>query len=301
MKMDRNQLFSRLRKTFERNQNEIQNLNNLESGNGFISDLIENSLEDCSKRIKNNIERIVQYYLFTENGNVQDLIDALQDKENSSFDAITVEREKEDDFDNTYGTLTGVIMEQFMMEDLISLDRFQSSARYHPTPVKSMYLALDTLPKYDIKYSDSVFIDIGSGMGRNLLIASEYAFKEIIGVEISQHLSEIADKNIEVYKTETQKCKNIKSYCGDVLEFVLPEYKSLVLYFWEPFNDHVFSLFFQKLLQSISLENKKVTMIFLGKVYPELKESKFFELKEVRKTNDRGSEKDNFSISIYTN
>ena len=43
------------------------------------------------------------------------------------------------------------------------------------------------------------FIDLGSGKGRALLLASDYPFREIIGVELSPELDRVARDNIARY------------------------------------------------------------------------------------------------------
>ena len=43
------------------------------------------------------------------------------------------------------------------------------------------------------------FVDLGSGKGRALLLASDYPFREVIGVELSPKLDRIARDNIARY------------------------------------------------------------------------------------------------------
>ena len=45
------------------------------------------------------------------------------------------------------------------------------------------------------------FIDLGSGKGRVLLIASQYPFKAVVGVEFSETLHKIAQTNIEKFNS----------------------------------------------------------------------------------------------------
>ena len=78
-----------------------------------------------------------------------------------------------------------------------------------------------------------VFIDLGSGKGRTLLMASDYPFKKIIGVELLPSLNEAAQANIAAYKSENQKCFALESICGDACEFTFPE-EPLALYLFNP-------------------------------------------------------------------
>lgn len=74
-----------------------------------------------------------------------------------------------------------------------------------------------------ITYSNFTFIDFGSGKGRAILMATEYPFKDIVGVEFSEELHNIAVENIKSFKNDEAKCLNIKSVCMDVLDYQLPD------------------------------------------------------------------------------
>lgn len=78
------------------------------------------------------------------------------------------------------------------------------------------------------------FIDLGSGKGRVLLMASEYPFRRIIGIELLPSLNRIALENIALYKSETQKCSALESVCADATSFPLPD-GPIVLYLFNPF------------------------------------------------------------------
>jgi hypothetical protein len=84
-----------------------------------------------------------------------------------------------------------------------------------------------------IDFNQFTFVDLGSGKGRTLLMASEHPFRRIVGVEILPELHQEAQKNILDYKSPTQLCSQIESICADAREFVLPE-EPLVLYLFNP-------------------------------------------------------------------
>ena len=50
-----------------------------------------------------------------------------------------------------------------------------------------------------LDYRRFTFVDVGSGKGRALLLASDYPFREIIGVELSPDLDRVARSNIARY------------------------------------------------------------------------------------------------------
>ena len=165
--------------------------------------------------------------------------DVLKYAENRAlqpFDAVTIHRQAEERFDDINGTETSTIYEHLELPEAISVGRVLECARYHPSPVKSVRYILDKL-RARIKYRDYVFIDIVSGLGRNLLIASDYPFKRVIGVEISDCLCQKAGFNIRQYRFRCSVTPPIEVCCVNALDYILPD-DNMVLYFWEPFADN---------------------------------------------------------------
>jgi SAM-dependent methyltransferase len=101
---------------------------------------------------------------------------------------------------------------------------------YQPTDPALFHEMLASL---DIDFREFVFIDIGSGKGRTLLMASDYPFRRIIGVELLPELHRIAQENIRKYKSESQQCFAIESICGDGCDFAFP-IEPTVLYLFNP-------------------------------------------------------------------
>ena len=94
------------------------------------------------------------------------------------------------------------------------------------------------LASLDITFEDFTFVDFGSGKGRALLLASEYQFKQILGLEFSPELHRVAEANIRRYSSPTQKCRNIQSLNVDFVNFALPPQAS-VLFFFDPCRGRV--------------------------------------------------------------
>jgi hypothetical protein len=129
---------------------------------------------------------------------------------------------------------------------------------YHPAHPKFLREVLNSLK---IDFSTYTFIDLGSGKGRALLVASEYPFAEIIGVEFAAELHEIAARNIQSYRSKTQRCKNVRSVNLDAAEFEMPA-TPLVLYLFNPFRPAVLVPVLQRLQRSLDSQPRDVTMIY---------------------------------------
>jgi SAM-dependent methyltransferase len=87
-----------------------------------------------------------------------------------------------------------------------------------------------------LNFRDFTFVDLGSGKGRTLLMASDYPFRRIVGVELLPSLHQIAQQNLRQYKSESQKCFALESICGDATAFPFPD-DPLVIYLFNPFPE----------------------------------------------------------------
>lgn len=246
-----------------------------------------------------NISDLLVYFMELNHYDIDEMVQYLDSEVKNGFDAATIQREKEDDFDGMYGTRTSIIMSQFELPEEISPDRLLFSARFHPSPIRTVKYALNTLAHMGNRYQDFVFIDIGTGTGRNLLLASEYPFKQIIGVEISRFLCEIACDNIKKYTAVAGRHPNISVQCVDALQFSFPE-ENMVLYFWEPFKEKIGDPFIAQLIEFSQEHNLHVVLIFLQSTYQRVKNSDFFTRTAVFESPDITDQRgQHFTIIIY--
>ncbi|MFZ0815134.1 MAG: class I SAM-dependent methyltransferase [Candidatus Sulfotelmatobacter sp.] len=108
---------------------------------------------------------------------------------------------------------------------------------YQPTESALFHEMIEALREHSgIDFSEFVFIDLGSGKGRTLLMAADYPFRRIVGVELLQTLHEIAKQNLSGYHSESQKCFAMESICGDATEFPFPQ-EPMLLYLFNPFPE----------------------------------------------------------------
>jgi SAM-dependent methyltransferase len=81
----------------------------------------------------------------------------------------------------------------------------------------------EIMASLEIDFSQFTFLDVGSGKGRALLLAAEYPFRRVIGVELLPELNSIAEENIRRFLGEKRGCPDIQTRCGDATEFALPD------------------------------------------------------------------------------
>ncbi len=101
---------------------------------------------------------------------------------------------------------------------------------YQPTDAILFREMLDSLK---IDFREFTFIDLGSGKGRTLLMASDWGFRRILGVELLPALHRAAVSNFAVYKKDSQLCFKLESICADAREFEFPA-EPTVLYLFNP-------------------------------------------------------------------
>lgn len=104
------------------------------------------------------------------------------------------------------------------------------------------------------------FVDIGAGIGKAQLIAADYGFNNLRGVELIQSLCDCAQENF--YKFGPLYSDKVFSIsCGDALVFPL-EVQDGVFLLNDPFSNEVFSLFVDRILQHFSTCKHEVVIIY---------------------------------------
>jgi SAM-dependent methyltransferase len=106
----------------------------------------------------------------------------------------------------------------------------QFHSAYQPTEPA---LFKEMMASLKIDFQEFTFIDIGSGKGRVLLMAADYPFRRILGIELLPALHRVAQQNLSAYKSDSQQCFALETVCGDAREFVFPA-EPILLYLFNP-------------------------------------------------------------------
>lgn len=127
---------------------------------------------------------------------------------------------------------------------------------YQPTQPEAFH---EMLGELGIDYSQFTFIDLGSGKGRTLLMASEYPFGRVLGVELLPDLNQIALENIAKYKGGVGD--RVESICADARSFEFPP-DPMVVFLFNPFPEAVLEEVLKQLLQSVEKHKRPVYLIY---------------------------------------
>jgi SAM-dependent methyltransferase len=112
-----------------------------------------------------------------------------------------------------------------------------------------------------LDFHDFVFLDLGSGKGRTLLMASDYPFRRIVGVELLPALHQTARENLRSYHNDSQKCFALESVCADATEFPFPA-EPTVLFLFNPFPESGLRRVIGNLDQSLRAHPRAVYVLY---------------------------------------
>jgi hypothetical protein len=104
-------------------------------------------------------------------------------------------------------------------------------------------------------------VDLGSGRGRVLLLASERPFRRVLGVEFAAELHASALDNIRRFPPERMRCTDVSSIYGDAASFAFP-LDPLVIYFNNPFSEQVMTGVLENLAGSYAREPRPIVVVY---------------------------------------
>src|SRR3954447_10435823 len=93
----------------------------------------------------------------------------------------------------------------------------------------------ETLAGTGYALEDYTLVDIGCGKGRVLMLASEFAFREIVGIALNPQLARVASKNLRKWmmrrRASTLVSGQIRIVEGDALTVPFPDGPVALFYF----------------------------------------------------------------------
>jgi SAM-dependent methyltransferase len=115
------------------------------------------------------------------------------------------------------------------------------------------------LPRQDV-CDDDVFLDLGAGKGRIVLMASRYPFARVIGVELCDDLTAIARRNVAACRLRP-RCRDIELVTADVVDYAIPDDVSVV-YMFNPFDGDVFDTVIERLIESADRRPRRLRLLY---------------------------------------
>jgi len=122
--------------------------------------------------------------------------------------------------------------------------------------------ALSVLPSPD-SYS---FIDLGCGKGRPLLVASEFSFRALIGVELSPALVEAARTNAAILRQKFPERVPIRIDVGDASLYPFPT-GDLVVFLYNPFGEEVIAKVVVAIESALAAESRSIFVVYYNPAF----------------------------------
>ncbi len=150
-----------------------------------------------------------------------------------------------------------------VMDKLIGIDTLGysrppelESAEFHeydPVPYRSARRLLESA---DVGPSD-VFIEYGCGKGRIVVLATDYAYRKIVGIEISPELCHDAERNLAA---KPRRCSAVEILCANATTYEVPD-DATVLFFGNPFSGEIMRQVLAKVRASYLRRPRKITFL----------------------------------------
>ncbi len=136
------------------------------------------------------------------------------------------------------------------------------TASYQPTPVRPLRSLLQqlSLPR------ESVLVDFGCGKGRVLLVASEFAFREVRGLEYSPALCRVADRNCRRYFAQHSPDTHFQVLQSDAKNYPVREDET-VFFLFNPFGAEILERVIENIQKSLADNPRRAWIVYLNPLH----------------------------------
>jgi hypothetical protein len=167
-----------------------------------------------------------------------------------------VHKERDRLFDKEFGVET---------DETVEVSEFDIADNRLTTPYVATYvgtiLALEPLFPKDLE--NYIFIDVGAGKGRVVLLVSRFPFKRVIGVEFVPKLFTILQRNIEKLSGHSKRCGALEIVQADVTQYELP-IENTVFFLYNPMRRPALEKFIENLAASYNKTPRNLLVLFLN-------------------------------------
>jgi SAM-dependent methyltransferase len=107
------------------------------------------------------------------------------------------------------------------------------------------------------------FVDMGAGMGRAVLLAAEFPFRAVVGVELNPTLARIGRQNMALWQAAGRAQAPMRMMCRDAVEFKLPE-GPCVVFMFNPFGAPVMRRLLKNWSQSFAGREGRLDILYVN-------------------------------------
>lgn len=169
--------------------------------------------------------------------------------------------ELEDDFDRRYGVETARTVQVVVA----SSPNLAHGERYQTTSEAGIRWCIENA---GLAPQTTTFVDLGCGKGRTLIIAAQYPFSRVVGVEYSAELAAVCERNLRSVDS-LERCAVVNE---DAERFAFPD-GDLLIYMYNPFKPELA----RKVLARLADHPAKVALAYRGPGHDTVQETGAFE------------------------
>ena len=136
-------------------------------------------------------------------------------------------------FDRDYGVTTHAVLFLTDLDPDAVGDAGAHATHYEAVPVADFRALLALVPPDAI--ANATFVDAGAGMGRAMILAAEHPFKQVVGIEVSPALHEVARENLTAARRRALRCHDLRLLRDDARIANYPP-GDLVVFLFNPFD-----------------------------------------------------------------
>jgi SAM-dependent methyltransferase len=179
-------------------------------------------------------------------------------------DATTWLPTAEHEFDRRYGVDTSGLVWGLDLKTGSRSDAWNTA--YYGIGPSVFHRVIAQVP--ELLRGTATFIDLGCGKGRALLLASQYPFPQVVGVEIAPQLHRIAVENVARYTAARNQQAQSDTASMSVLLEDAARYRfpsgPLVVYLYHPFCRPVLDKVLRNLGRSLQQEPRAAAVIYIN-------------------------------------
>jgi SAM-dependent methyltransferase len=168
--------------------------------------------------------------------------------------------ERAERFDERFGTDTEGKVYAWQLQRVRTEATYHDNYPYEATSARLIRKIIRSLPISPLEF---VFVDIGCGKGRALLVASEFSFLKIVGVEISLDLYKIASSNTARFAARGRSRSGCDLRLMDAAAYEFEDVP-LVVFLFNPFGAHTFAHVVSRLEESAYRKRRDIFVIYIN-------------------------------------
>lgn len=166
-------------------------------------------------------------------------------------------------YDHMYDKRLGIETMEFVPHR-DNLSKYKDATIYEPTPYRKLEKIFSSVPMS----ANDIFIDLGCGKGRIILLAATKKIRKVIGVELNVGIANVAEENLKKMK--------IPHVPVEIIQIDSTQYKfsnETIIYMYNPFGSRTILEIMNNIKSSLTKNPRNVRIIYSNARYSDILDS----------------------------